>query len=151
MVTVPDWWQIWSLFQTGDRYGHCFRLVTYMVTVPDWWQIWSLFQTGDIYGHCFRLVTDMVNCSRLVIDMVTVSDWWQIWSGVSSGSWCMWRMDHHSWKGSWWDLVWIGTSRSKFIVYIYSWWKPQCWLKAPISTIFIGLFLLQWCLQTWVR
>ena len=30
-------------------------------------------------------------------------------------------------------------------------WKPQCWLKAPSSFIFIELFLFQRCLQTWVR
>ena len=26
----------------------------------------------------------------------------------------MTRMDQHSWKGSWWDWVWMGTSRSEF-------------------------------------
>ena len=37
------------------------------------------------------------------------------------------------------------------IVYFFSWWKPQCWLTAPIPYIFIELFLLQWCLQMCVR
>ena len=43
-------------------------------------------------------------------------------------------------------------SESTLSVYIYSWWKPQCCLKAPdILSIFNKLFLLQRCLQTWVR
>ena len=25
------------------------------------------------------------------------------------------RMDQHSWKGSWWDLVWMGTARPEFM------------------------------------
>ena len=31
----------------------------------------------------------------------------------------------------------------------HSWWKSQFWLKAHISSIFTGLFLLQRCQQTW--
>ena len=35
-------------------------------------------------------------------------------------------------------------------LYFYSWWKPQGWLKAPIPSSFIELFLPQWCLQVGV-
>ena len=36
------------------------------------------------------------------------------------------------------------------VVYFYSWWKSQCWLKAQFY-IFTGFSPLGWCLQTWVR
>ena len=35
-------------------------------------------------------------------------------------------------------------------LYLYSWWKPQYWLKAPVSSIFIVICLLRWYIQTWV-
>ena len=43
-----------------------------------------------------------------------VSNWWQMWSGVDSGSLCMTLTDQHSWKGIWWDYVWMATGRSGF-------------------------------------
>jgi len=35
--------------------------------------------------------------------------------------------------------------------YLYSWWKPQCWLEALNKSTFIVICLLQWYLKTWVR
>ena len=43
-----------------------------------------------------------------------ISNWWQIWSGVESGSLCMMLTDQQSWKGIWWDWVWMATGRSGF-------------------------------------
>ena len=43
-----------------------------------------------------------------------ISNWWRMWSGVESGSLCMILTDQYSWKGIWWDLVWIATGRSGF-------------------------------------
>ena len=44
----------------------------------------------------------------------------QTWSGVASGSLWMTQMDQHSWKGSWWDWVCMGTGRSEFTpIYIF--------------------------------
>ena len=36
-----------------------------------------------------------------------VSNWQRMWSGVESGSLCMTLTDQHSWKGNWWDCMWM--------------------------------------------
>ena len=41
-----------------------------------------------------------------------VSNWRRMWSGVETGSLYMTLTDQHSWKGIWWDRVWIATGRS---------------------------------------
>ena len=33
----------------------------------------------------------------------------------------------------------------------FTWWKPQCWLKAPVSSILIVICLLRRYLQLWVK
>ena len=37
------------------------------------------------------------------------------------------------------------------LIFHYTWWKPRCCLKAPNTSTFIVICLLQGCLQTWVR
>ena len=55
-----------------------------------------------------------------------VSNWRWMWSGVESGSLYMTLPDQHSWKGIWWDWVWIAIGRSGFDTMVVN----QCPLKA---------------------
>ena len=43
-----------------------------------------------------------------------ISNWRRMWSGMESGSLCMTLTDQQSWKGIWWDWVWITTAISGF-------------------------------------
>ena len=40
--------------------------------------------------------------------------------GVTSGVLCMTQRGQDSWKGSWWDLVWIGTGRLELMMYMWT-------------------------------
>ena len=51
--------------------------------------------------------------------------------------------DHFIKSGEWrnYQRLTLRLVKDELWVYIYSWWKPQCWFKAPdISSIFKGFF-----------
>ena len=49
------------------------------------------------------------NCLEWSTSWYAISKWWWTWSAVASGNLFLIQIDQHSWKRSWWYLVWLGT------------------------------------------
>ena len=81
----------------GDTWRCCY--------VSVWLERSEVSFSGYLFGGLYKLK-----------DRFAVSNWQWTGSEFVSGSLYIMRMDQYSWKGTWWNLVWIDTGRSEITI-----------------------------------